>query len=207
MTPPHIYLAGPDVFLPNALEIAREKRRLCSEHGFVGRSPVDNDLDLPPRSKADLALHISAANEEMIRQCDLVIANVTPFRGPSADVGTAYEMGFARALGRPVFAYSNVEGSLLERTLQHELESTRMTAPPGHPTANEGSTDLFGMSIENFGLFDNLMLVGAVRSSGAEIVIHPVAIAARFTDLGGFVMCLAQAAKRFGLPSTSGTPN
>jgi nucleoside 2-deoxyribosyltransferase len=36
-----------------------------------------------------------------------MIVNLTPFRGPSADVGSAYEMGFMRALGRPIFAYSH----------------------------------------------------------------------------------------------------
>ena len=28
--------------------------------------------------------------------CDAMIVNLTPFRGPSADVGSAYEMGFMR---------------------------------------------------------------------------------------------------------------
>jgi nucleoside 2-deoxyribosyltransferase len=36
-----------------------------------------------------------------------MIVNLTPFLGPSADVGSAYEMGFMRTLGRPIFAYSN----------------------------------------------------------------------------------------------------
>ena len=59
-------------------------------------------------------MQISAGNEELIRSCRLLIANLTPFRGPSADVGTAYEIGFARALKLPVYAYSNVAGNLLE---------------------------------------------------------------------------------------------
>ena len=53
-------------------------------------------------------LRIYWANEAHIRSCDALIAELTPFRGPSADVGTVYELGFMRALGRPVFGYSNV---------------------------------------------------------------------------------------------------
>ena len=37
-----------------------------------------------------------------MRSCQLCIANLTPFRGVSMDSGTAYEVGFMRALGRPV---------------------------------------------------------------------------------------------------------
>ena len=60
-------------------------------------------------------LAISRAMERAMRGCDAMIVNLTPFRGPSADVGSAYEMGFMRALGRPIFAYSNDIRSFLER--------------------------------------------------------------------------------------------
>ena len=105
-----VYLAGPDVFLPNALAFAAAKRELCAKHGFIGVSPFDNEIKPSLLPKHEAALRISVANEDMIRTCGLMIANMTPFRGPSADVGTAYEMGFARALGLPVFAYTNVAG-------------------------------------------------------------------------------------------------
>ena len=34
-----IYLAGPDVFLPNAIEVGKKKKAICEEFGFEG-SPV-----------------------------------------------------------------------------------------------------------------------------------------------------------------------
>jgi nucleoside 2-deoxyribosyltransferase len=37
--------------------------------------------------------------------------NCSPFRGVSLDAGTAYEIGYACALGKPVFGYSNVLAS------------------------------------------------------------------------------------------------
>jgi nucleoside 2-deoxyribosyltransferase len=36
-----------------------------------------------------------------------MIVNLTPFCGPGADVGSADEMGFMRALGRTIFAHTN----------------------------------------------------------------------------------------------------
>jgi nucleoside 2-deoxyribosyltransferase len=149
-----IYLAGPDVFLPEAAALAAAKRKLCADYRFVGVAPTDNDTDLSALSKHDAAMRISADNEDLIRSCKLLIANLTPFRGPSADVGTAYEMGFARALGLPVFAYSNVAGSLLERTRGAQVRER----------VGGGFEDADRMLIEDFDCADNLMLVGAVEA-------------------------------------------
>ncbi len=103
-----VYLAGPEVFLPNAKEIGEHKKALCKKYDFEGVFPLDNEVDAKDKTPRDIGFCISALNEELIRSCDFVIANITPFRGPSADVGTAYEMGFAHALGKVVFAYTNV---------------------------------------------------------------------------------------------------
>ena len=102
-----IYLAGPEVFLADTHEIGARKRAICARHGLVGVYPADEeclrDPTLPPPEQG---LAISRAMERAMRGCHAMIVNLTPFRGPSADVGSAYEMGFMRALGRPVFAYS-----------------------------------------------------------------------------------------------------
>jgi nucleoside 2-deoxyribosyltransferase len=184
-----VYLAGPDVFLPEAGALAECKRKLCADYGFVGKSPLDNEISLEGLSQHEAALRIGAANEDMIRSCHLMIANLTPFRGPSADVGTAYEMGFARALGLPVFGYTNVAGTLLDRTRQAlGAEVTR------EPTGRYA--DAYPMAVEDFDCIDNLMLVIAVEGSGSHIVVSPTAEDRRFTDLAGFEACLKLAASQ-----------
>ena len=41
-------------------------------------------------------------------QADVIIANLTPFRGPSADAGTVYELGYMLGKGdRLCLGYSN----------------------------------------------------------------------------------------------------
>jgi nucleoside 2-deoxyribosyltransferase len=86
-----VYLAGPDVFLPDALEIGRRKIEICRRHGVSGLYPLDNVVD---RAATDASLQIFRANEAMMDQADAVIANLTPFRGPGADAGTVYELGY-----------------------------------------------------------------------------------------------------------------
>jgi nucleoside 2-deoxyribosyltransferase len=179
------YLAGPEVFLPNAAEVGEAKKRLCEQYGVLGVFPLDTELADQGR---ELGLAISAANEQLIRSSDLVIANMTPFRGPSADVGTAYEMGFARALGLPVFAYTNDPERFQQRTRQF-LSSL------GELRADE-ERDAHDMSIEAFELSDNLMLAGALREQGYEPTHGHTDRAQRFVDLDAFERCLALAASR-----------
>ncbi|MEE2636318.1 MAG: nucleoside 2-deoxyribosyltransferase, partial [Acidobacteriota bacterium] len=112
-----IYLVGPEVFLPDPHDIDGQKKLICERYGFCGRFTLDSDLELDGVSPRAAGLRISEANEQLMRVCDLVIANITPFRGLSADVGTAYEMGFMRALGKPVLAYTNKTGLSVERVL------------------------------------------------------------------------------------------
>jgi len=90
-----VYLAGPDVFLPDAIAVGQRKRELCSQYGFEGLFPSDNDVNAAaPGERRDALIY--RANEGMIRRADLGIFNLTPFRGPNADAGTVFELGLGR---------------------------------------------------------------------------------------------------------------
>jgi nucleoside 2-deoxyribosyltransferase len=112
---PRIYLAGPEVFLPEARAVGAEKCRLAAEAGLEGAFPLDAQLDLATLPPAEQARRISQANEGLMRSCDALIANLTPFRGVSMDSGTAFEVGFMQALGRPLAGYTNVTPDYAER--------------------------------------------------------------------------------------------
>src|SRR5262249_15339145 len=191
MTSPRVYLAGPDVFLPQPTAFAARKKALCSAYGFEGVFPLDAEIDGQGISKHELALRISRANEALIRSCQLLIAHVTPFRGPSCDVGTAYEMGFARALGLRVFAYSNVADDFTAR-------SSRSAG--ARPRADGSLEDRDQMQIETFGLADNLMLIGAVEDSGGKLVAISAGKDQLYTQLAAFEACLAEARRMGGVP-------
>jgi nucleoside 2-deoxyribosyltransferase len=109
------------------------------------------------------------------------------------DVGTAFEMGFMRGLGKPVLGYSNAVGNLVSRTVAHL--GKKAVKRKGVKGVIE---DHFGMAIEDFGLVDNLMLDGAVHGSGAKVVTTPSPDRARFAELQGFEQCLRQAEALLG---------
>lgn len=153
-----VYLAGPDVFLPDAVEVGRRKVELCAKHGFRARFPLDagtNGEGLDPEAHAFV---IAQSNEEMIRDSTVVLANISPFRGPSLDPGTAFEIGFARAIGLRVFGYSCREMPFAARTIYYS------------GMEDDAERDVHGFLIERFGLVDNLMIDGAIAASGGRIV-------------------------------------
>jgi nucleoside 2-deoxyribosyltransferase len=183
-----VYLAGPEVFLSNAREIGARKRSICERHGLIGVFPADEeDAGDPTLTLAEQGLAISRAMERVMRNCDAMIVNLTPFRGPSADVGSAYEMGFMCALGRPVFAYSNDSRSFLDRVAAFCGGGVRM-----RPTGEHEDPD--GMAIEPFTLYDNLMLSGGIVSSGGCMIAEAVPHAERYTSLVALERCATRAA-------------
>lgn len=185
--PPRAYLAGPEVFLRDPFAAGAEKKRLCAAYGFEGCFPLDTTLNLAGIAPREAGLKIAQANEALMRACDLIIANMTPFRGPSMDPGTAYEMGFMRALGKPVFGYTNSDAPYVERVLAFYSGQ--------HATRADGSReDPEGNQIEEFELCDNLMMAAAVELSGAPVAMHAAPRADLFTDLRAFEQALAAAA-------------
>ena len=182
MTRPRIYLAGPEVFLPDPIEAGRLKCALAAEYGVEGVYPLDATLDLAGLTKPQQATLISTSNEELMRSCDAAIANLTPFRGASADSGTAFEVGFMRALGRPVLGYTNTLLDYVER-------ADACRALPRLPFDADGP----GISIEDFDLAENLMIEVAIQASGSRLIRHPATPGAEMTDLTAFRLCLEEA--------------
>jgi nucleoside 2-deoxyribosyltransferase len=169
-----IYLAGPEVFLPDATAIGAAKKAICARLGCVGVFPLDPPAPMP--SGAHEWRRIHAANELHIRGCDALVANLTPFRGVGADPGTVFELGFMRGLGRPVHGYT------------HEPRTHRdRVAPRQH----DGRVwrDAEGLEVEDFGLAENLMLEGAIAAGGGVMLRAAAPLA--WTDLSLFERCLA----------------
>src|SRR4051812_24385830 len=187
-----IYLAGPDVFLVNARDIGNHKKAICARYGLVGVFPLDEeDTCDPSLPLPEQGLAISHAMERAMRRCDAMIVNLTPFRGPSADVGSAYEMGFMRALGRPIFAYSHDDRPFLDRVAAGCAGAVRL-----RPTGEQEDPD--GMAIEAFTLHDNLMLAGGLIASGGCLLVEAAPDVDRYTSLATFERCVARAASDLG---------
>ena len=148
-----VYLAGPDVFWPNAKEAGAAKVAICAEYGLQGHFPLDTELDLSGLTPYEAGIAIYRVNIDLMDDADLLIANMTPFRSPSMDVGTAFEMGYMTARRKPVWGY----------TLDGRLYSDRVQQP------NTGC-DEQGDAVEQFDMADNLMMIGAINDSKGQLV-------------------------------------
>jgi len=182
--PRKIYLAGPEVFLPDAVDIGLRKKALCAEFGFVGLYPLDNAI----LAGEDRDRRIFAANLALMDEADAAIFNLSPFRGVSADPGTAFELGLCAGRGKAVFAYSCDPADFCARVGE---------VFGAHHPPEGGLCDAHGFEIEDFGNADNLMLDCALKAQGRAVLradskrpLH---------DLSLFTACLRQAVLHFGL--------
>jgi nucleoside 2-deoxyribosyltransferase len=136
-----VYIAGPDVFYPDAERLAQEHKALCRRYGFEPMHPIDQ-----PTLEAN---HIYRTNIELLKSADAVVANLNPFRGAEVDSGTAFEVGFAIASGKPVVGY----------IASAECLRDRVGRLIGSLAIKDGAwRDGNGNLVENFGHSVNLML-------------------------------------------------
>jgi nucleoside 2-deoxyribosyltransferase len=170
----YIYLAGPEVFLPDPIAAGENKKarieQLNAKNNWPfklkGLYPMDNEI---PNFAPDFqtGLKIYHANIAQMDKAHFIAANMVRFRGPSMDVGTAFEMGYMRGLNKPVFAYYDAQpfyGSVEKPGLYAER-----VAKYSDVSADAPDIDAYGQSIENFQMPDNLMMVGALQSGIATI--------------------------------------
>ncbi|HYW63023.1 MAG TPA: nucleoside 2-deoxyribosyltransferase [Bradyrhizobium sp.] len=176
-----IYLAGPEVFLHDAIEVGRRKVELCRRHGVTGLYPLDNEVDL---SAKDASRQIYRANEAMMNAADAIIANLTPFRGPGADAGTVFELGYFAGRGKLCLGYSNDPSVYAERVARFtELKS-----------GEDRLIDAQGLTVENFGLADNLMMMHALDLHGCPLLVPRQPPEDIWHDLTSFEDCVKLAA-------------
>lgn len=119
----------------------------------------------------------------MIDAADVVVANLTAFKGVDADPGTAWEVGYGAAKGKLLMGYTATPEPI-------DARDARLAAE--NPTPG----DLFPMSEttpEPFGHPTNLMIAESIRAWGGDVVLGP---AGSFDDVAAFERCIALLARR-----------
>ena len=169
-----VYLAGPEVFHPQSEKIFKLKEGICRRMGFVPTTPFDarahmEDMQFSPDT---LGKMIYLENIKLIELSDAVVANITPFRGPHMDCGTAFELGYAHALRKRVACYSQDERGLSDR-IKHT-----------------GFLDKEGLIVENFDMAENLMIAAPALIGSCGVVVKHVSPKERFLSQLGFLEAL-----------------
>ncbi|MDH6169791.1 nucleoside 2-deoxyribosyltransferase [Variovorax boronicumulans] len=151
-TRPRIYLAGPDVFRPDARDHFVRLKLACEAMGLAALLPADGEEEPTPDA---LEKRIYEANMQRLRGADGVVANLSSFRGLEPDSGTVFEVGAAVALGIPVVAYGVPEGSYADRA--------RIALKCTHDAGGVLRESETGIAVEDFGQPLNLMLACSIH--------------------------------------------
>ena len=150
-----IYLAGPDVFEPDAISVGEKLKKLASEYGFIGLFPLDNVI-ANNGTPHEVARAIRDANVKLLESADIIMANLNPFRGLEPDSGTVFEVGYATALGKEVYCYAADCREMIVRIREkQQLDDTAMRCQDGK-------------IIEDFQLSHNLMMIDQVVAVDPE---------------------------------------
>ena len=155
---PRIYLAGPEVFFSDPDAEANDRKKQCADHGLEGCFPTDTQRDtIADKTKQGIAIY--HRNVDLLDTCDAVIANMMPFRGPSIDIGTGFEIGYAIGKGKPIFGWSTVAGlKYSERVVTMGIDD--------------------GMTVEDLGLYDNPMVAVPLHGGIVHLTFAAAAAAA-----------------------------
>ena len=142
---PNVYLAGPEVFYPDARAHGQRMQAVCAAAGFTGLFPLDAQIPATPHGQS---LAIYQANRQLIDQADAVVANLRDFRGFEPDSGTVWEVSYALARAKPVVGYCPSPATIVQRV---------QASPHGR---------LFDAqcAVEDFGLPLNLMLAHSLTA-------------------------------------------
>ncbi|MDF3822063.1 nucleoside 2-deoxyribosyltransferase [Leptospira sp. 96542] len=158
-----LYLAGPEVFLPDAHQVLQNNKKLCTHKGFTAFTPFDGELPLSTNRDLSLAKEIFEANCKLIDQTTTVIANCNFFRGACVDDGTSFEIGYAFAKGKQIWGYRS-------DLIPLHTKTAKLIPVSQHNSGYMMDADGYLLN-EDFGNSINLMLEFSILKSGGKLVI------------------------------------
>lgn len=148
---PIVYLAGPERYSADAQALYEDMKAFSSQLGFCALVPTDEVRELPEKLMDDpyaRAYHIFHRQQQHVRDCDILIANLNDFHGWEPDSDTAFECGMAFQLGKRLYGYMDSTSRMIDRipNLGPEKEYR----------------DLCGCNVENFDYPINIMFASSM---------------------------------------------
>jgi nucleoside 2-deoxyribosyltransferase len=196
MPPPRIYLAGPMVFLPDPDAVFARMKAICADHGLTGIAPLDNQIGLEGLAPGpELIRRIVQADIALMRSVDAGVFCLDGFRrGPEMDAGTAFEIGYMQALGKPLAGWTADPRSYPRKVGDHfaQVFGLALTETPANATGGTSglTRDPDGMLVHSEGCVQNAMVHVGIELSGgivAAAASWEEAFAAAVTSLRALV--------------------
>jgi nucleoside 2-deoxyribosyltransferase len=149
---------------------------LCLGHGVVGVAPLDNQIGLEGVAPGkDLLERIVRADIGLMDSLEAAVFCLDGFRrGPEMDPGTAFEIGYMKALGKPIAGWSRDTRSYPERV----GDFFRSAFGEGLSQATAGSVggtsgllrDPDGILVHSEGCLQNAMVHVGIELAGGVVV-------------------------------------
>jgi nucleoside 2-deoxyribosyltransferase len=177
---PAVYLAGPTVFEPDPASLFNQMKTICAAHGLEGVSPLDNQIGLEDSQPGKaLATAIVRADIALMHTVDAGIFCLDSFRrGPEMDPGTAFEIGYMHALGKPLAGWTRDIRTYPDRVAAFfdEVFGLQLTtAASGAQGGTSGTArDPDGILVHSDGCYQNAMTQVGIELSGGQICADPV---------------------------------
>jgi nucleoside 2-deoxyribosyltransferase len=168
---PKIYLAGPMVFAPEPEMLFAKMKRICDRHELTGVAPIDNQTGLeglPPGHA--LVEQIVRADISLMKGLDAGLFCLDGvWRGPEMDAGTAFEVGYMAALGRPLMGWTRDGRDYPEKVAASFAAPLRVAEANAQGGMSGALRDPDGMLLHSEGCVQNAMVHIGIELSGGAV--------------------------------------
>lgn len=176
---PRVYLAGPMIFEPDPSAIFARMKAICSACGVVGVAPLDNQIGLESLSPGKpLLRRIVQADIALMDTLEAGVFCLDGFRRtPEMDAGTAFEIGYMKALGKPIAGwtcdprpYPGKVADFFRDVFSEHLVQTGAGAVGG---TSGMLRDPDGVLVHSDGCVQNAMIHVGIELAGGAVVADP----------------------------------
>ncbi len=154
-------------------------KMLCREFGLVGVAPLDNQIGLEtmPLGKALLA-HIVRADIALMDTLEAAVFCLDGIRrGPEMDAGTAFEIGYMKARGKPISGWTRDPRSYSAKVadfFQTTYGEALVTAAASSTGGTSGMLrDPDGILVHSEGCVQNAMVHVGIELAGGTVSADP----------------------------------
>jgi nucleoside 2-deoxyribosyltransferase len=172
---PRIYLAGPMVFYPDPEKTFRAMKRICARHKLEGVAPIDNQIALQGIAPGKgLIRAIVKADIALMDRLDAGLFCLDGFRrAPDMDPGTAFEIGYMAARGKPLAGWTE-DGRLypvkvadyFKRVFHEPLRVTKANPKGGTSGSKRDPDDIL---VHSQGCVQNGMMHIGIELGGGKV--------------------------------------
>jgi nucleoside 2-deoxyribosyltransferase len=154
-------------------------KALCVAQGVAGVAPLDNQIGLEGVAPGKVLLErIVQADIALMDTLDAAVFCLDGFRrGPEMDAGTAFEVGYMKALGKPIAGWTRDIRPYPQRVADffHSCFGETLTRTVAGPVGGTSgvSRDPDGVLVHSEGCVQNAMVHVGIELSGGVVAADP----------------------------------